>query len=66
MSPCPRRSFTVLKIVLFPNFSQKYAEMEEPAYREYVIRILKNTLLVMLPVSLLFWSFWNPSDPGAV
>ena len=47
-------------IVLFPNFSQKYAEMEEPAYREYVIRILKNTLLVMLPVSLLFGAFGTP------
>ena len=34
--------------------------MEEPAYREYVIRILKNTLLVMLPVSLLFGAFGTP------
>ncbi len=38
----------------------KYAEMEEPAYRGVCHSDPQNTLLVMLPVSLLFGAFGTP------
>ena len=49
-----------VSIVLFPRFSQQYEEMEHSQYRQYVVHILKNTLLLVLPVSLLFAAFGTP------
>ena len=49
-----------VSIVLFPRFSQQYEEMEGPQYRQYVVHILKNTLLLVLPMSLLFAAFGTP------
>lgn len=47
-------------IVLFPDFSQKYTQMGAGEYRRHVVLVLKNTLLVLLPVSLLFAAFGTP------
>lgn len=49
-----------VSIVLFPKFSQQYEQMEPAAYRQYVVRVLKNTLLLVLPVSLLVSLFGTP------
>ena len=49
-----------VSIVLFPKFSQQYEEMEHTQYRQYVVHVLKNTLLLVLPVSLLFSAFGTP------
>lgn len=49
-----------VSIVLFPSFSQKYTQMEHREYRQYVVYILKNALLFLLPVSLLFAAFGTP------
>lgn len=49
-----------VSIVLFPSFSQKYTQMERREYRQYVVYILKNALLFLLPVSLLFAAFGTP------
>jgi peptidoglycan biosynthesis protein MviN/MurJ (putative lipid II flippase) len=49
-----------VSIVLFPKFSQQYEEMEHTQYRQYVVHVLKNTLLLVLPVSLLFTAFGTP------
>jgi murein biosynthesis integral membrane protein MurJ len=49
-----------VSIVLFPKFSQQYEQMEASAYRQYVVHVLKNTLLLVLPISLLFSAFGTP------
>ncbi len=49
-----------VSIVLFPKFSQQYEEMEHTQYRQYVVHVLKNTLLLVLPLSLLFSAFGTP------
>lgn len=49
-----------ISIVMFPQFSQKYVQMKEDAYRQYVVLVLKNAMLYILPVSLLFWAFGTP------
>lgn len=49
-----------VSIVLFPRFSQQYGELGQGEYRQYVVHVLKNTLLLVLPVSLLFAAFGTP------
>ena len=49
-----------VSIVLFPKFSQQYGQMEASQYRQYVVHVLKNTLLLVLPLSLLFSAFGTP------
>ena len=49
-----------VSIVLFPKFSQQFEEMEHTKYRQYVVHVLKNTLLLVLPLSLLFTAFGTP------
>ncbi len=49
-----------VSIVLFPKFSQQYQQMEEGEYRQNVVYMLKNTLMIALPVSLLFAAFGTP------
>lgn len=49
-----------VSIVLFPQFSQQYRQMEPGEYRQHVVHVLKNTLLLVLPVSLLFAAFGTP------
>ncbi len=49
-----------VSIVLFPKFSQQYQQMPPSEYRQNVVHMLKNTLLLALPVSLLFTAFGTP------
>jgi len=49
-----------VSIVMFPRFSQKQAQLSDRDYRQYVIYVVKNTLLLILPVSLLFAVFGTP------
>ena len=49
-----------VSIVLVPRFSQQFEEMEHTQYRQYVVHVLKNTLLLVLPLSLLFTAFGTP------
>ena len=49
-----------VSIVLFPKFSQQHEQMDAPQYHQYVVYVLKNTLLLVLPISLLFCSFGTP------
>ncbi len=49
-----------VSIVLFPKFSQQYQQMSSAEYRQNVVHMLKNTLLLALPVSLLFTAFGTP------
>ena len=49
-----------VSIVLFPKFSQQYERMPADQYRQYVVYVTKNTLLLILPVSLLFCAFGSP------
>lgn len=47
-------------IVLFPTFSHKYAQLSPEEYRGYVIRVLKDALLFLLPLSALLAAFGVP------
>lgn len=49
-----------VSIVLFPKFSQQYGTMPMDKYRQYVVHVTKNTLLLILPLSLLFSAFGDP------
>jgi len=49
-----------VSIVLFPKFSQQYGNMPADRYRQYVVHVTKNTLLLILPVSLLLSAFGTP------
>ena len=49
-----------VSIVLFPRFSQQSEQMPAGEYRQYVVHVLKNTLLLVLPLSLLFSAFGTP------
>ena len=49
-----------VSIVMFPRFSQKQAQLPDKEYRQYVVYVVKNTLLLILPVSLLFAVFGTP------
>ncbi len=47
-------------IVMFPQFSQKFEQMPLQEYGSYVVRVMKNALLIVLPVSALFFAFGTP------
>ncbi len=47
-------------IVLFPTFSHKYAQLSPAEYRRYIIRVLKDALLFLLPLSALLAAFGVP------
>lgn len=49
-----------ISIVMFPRFNQKYEQMEKQEYCTYVSYVLKNTTLLMFPISLLFAVFGTP------
>lgn len=49
-----------VSIVMFPRFSQKQAQLSDRDYRQYVVYVVKNTLLLIFPVSLLFAVFGTP------
>ena len=47
-------------IVMFPKFSQKYEQMAQTEYCSYVSTVIKNSLLFLMPVSLLLVVFGEP------
>jgi len=47
-------------IVMFPHFSQKFGQISLQEYGSYVVRVMKNALLIVLPVSALFFAFGTP------
>lgn len=46
--------------VMFPKWSEQYAKMDDRAYREYVGGVVENTVLVLLPLGVLFTVFGVP------
>ena len=46
--------------VMFPKWSEKYSSMEDGAYRDYVVGVVENTVLLLLPLSVLFSVFGVP------
>lgn len=49
-----------VSIVLFPKFSQLYQKVSQEEYQQSVVYMMKNTLLLVLPVSMLFSAFGTP------
>lgn len=49
-----------VSIVLFPKFSQEYHQTSRKEYQQTVVELMKNTLLLVLPVSVLFFAFGTP------
>lgn len=47
-------------IVMFPKFNQKYEQLTQPEYCSYVSVVIKNSLLFLMPVSLLLAVFGEP------
>lgn len=47
-------------IVMFPKFNQKYEQLTHPEYCSYVSTVIKNSLLFLIPVSLLLAVFGEP------
>lgn len=47
-------------IVMFPKFNQKYEQLSQTEYCAYVSTVTKNSLLFLLPVSLLLAVFGEP------
>lgn len=49
-----------VSIVLFPKFSQLYQQVSKEEYQQSVVYMMKNTLLLVLPLSMLFSAFGTP------
>ncbi|MBR5534652.1 MAG: hypothetical protein IKU62_07390 [Ruminiclostridium sp.] len=49
-----------VSIVLYPKFSQLYQQVTRDEYQQSVVHMMKNTLLLVLPVSVLFTAFGTP------
>lgn len=49
-----------ISTVLFPQFSQEYASSEPAGYRRYIWGVLRSTLLIILPISVLLAVFGTP------
>ena len=49
-----------VSIVLFPKFSQLYQQVSEKEYQRSVVETMKNTLLLVLPISVLVSAFGTP------
>lgn len=47
-------------IVMFPKFSQKYEQLSHTEYCSYVSTVIKNSLLFLMPLSLLLAVFGVP------
>jgi putative peptidoglycan lipid II flippase len=46
--------------VIFPKWSELYATMKEKDYRRYVGNVVENTMVILLPLSVIFASFGQP------
>lgn len=47
-------------IVMFPKFNQQYERLGEEEYCGFVSNVLKNSVLLILPVSILLFVFGSP------
>ena len=46
--------------MLFPQFSEKFTQQSRPAYLRYIWGVLRGTLLLMLPMSVVLAAFGTP------
>ena len=46
--------------MLFPKFSQEYASTDRASYLRYIWNVLRSTLLLILPVSVVLAAFGTP------
>lgn len=49
-----------ISMVLFPKFSEEYAATEHTAYLRYVWNVLRSTLTLILPISVVLAAFGTP------
>lgn len=49
-----------ISTVLFPQFSEKFTQQSRPAYLRYIWGVLRGTLLLMLPMSVVLAAFGTP------
>ncbi len=49
-----------ISTVLFPKFSQEYASTDRASYLRYIWNVLRSTLLLILPVSVVLAAFGTP------
>ena len=49
-----------ISTVLFPKFSEEYANVERTAYLRYIWNVLRSTLLLILPISVVLAAFGTP------
>lgn len=49
-----------ISTVLFPQFSEKYTQQDRPAYLRYIWSMLRGTLLLILPMSVVLAAFGTP------
>ena len=49
-----------ISTVLFPKFSEKYTEGAGEAYLRYIGKVLRSTLLLILPISAILAAFGTP------
>ena len=49
-----------ISTVLFPKFSEKYTEGAGEAYLRYIWKVLRSTLLLILPISAILAAFGTP------
>lgn len=49
-----------ISTVLFPQFSEKFTQQDRPAYLRYIWNMLRGTLLMILPMSVVLAAFGTP------
>lgn len=49
-----------ISTVLFPKFSQEYANTDQATYRRYIWGVLRSTLAIILPMSMVLAAFGTP------
>ena len=49
-----------ISTVLFPKFSQEYASTDQATYRRYIWGVLRSTLAIILPMSMVLAAFGTP------
>lgn len=49
-----------ISTVLFPQFSEKFTQQDRPAYLRYIWKMLRGTLLLILPMSAVLAAFGTP------
>ena len=49
-----------ISTVLFPQFSERFTQQDRPAYLRYIWNMLRGTLLLILPMSVVLAAFGTP------